>query len=91
MRQIPIAKRVNFRDDASDRWTARFLSPGFQGLSCKTLRHQRGLALSDARKDFVRPSSALRDMHLGSGQKESVSEEALRWESSVFGHGRYAA
>ncbi len=32
VRQIPIAKRVNFRDDASDRWTARSLSPGFHGL-----------------------------------------------------------
>ena len=29
VRQILIAKRVNFRDDASDRWTARSLSPGF--------------------------------------------------------------
>src|SRR4029077_14189999 len=76
VRQILIAKRVNFRDDASDRWTARFLSPA-----------------SDFRMParIFRLSSALRDMHLGSGQKESVSEEALRWESSVFRHGRYVA
>jgi len=40
---------------------------------------------------ILRVSSALRDMHLGSGQKESVSEEALRWKSSVFRHGGYAA
>jgi len=77
VRQILIAKRVNFRDDASDRWTARSLSPA---------------------SDFRMParissgfSSALRDTHLGSGQKESVSEEALRWESSVFRHGGYVA
>src|SRR5258707_1500968 len=29
-RQILIAKRVNFRDDASDRWTARSVSPDFR-------------------------------------------------------------
>jgi hypothetical protein len=29
--QIPIAKRVNFRDDASDRWSADFC-PRFQGF-----------------------------------------------------------
>src|SRR6266404_7873729 len=40
---------------------------------------------------IFRSSSALRDTHLGSGQKESVSEEALRWKSSVFRHGGYAA
>ena len=32
--------------------------------------------------------SALRDWYVGSGQKESVSEEALCWESSVFRDGR---
>jgi len=51
-------------------------------LYLQTLRYKRGFGLPDARKDFP-ASSALRDMHLGSGQKESVSEEALRWKSSV--------
>ena len=32
--------------------------------------------------------SALRDSQVGSGQKESVSEEALRRKSSVFRYGR---
>jgi hypothetical protein len=27
VRQILIAKRVNFRDDASDRWSSRLVSP----------------------------------------------------------------
>jgi hypothetical protein len=31
--------------------------------------------------------SALRDSQVGSGQKESVSEEALRRKSSVFRYG----
>src|ERR1700685_609670 len=33
---------------------------------------------------------ALRDSQLGSGQKEWAGEEALHWESSVFGDGRSA-
>src|SRR5437016_8376282 len=103
LRQIPIAKTGNFRDDASDRWPARVLSPGFgvSGFVCPyqpwnkaivtSPETQTRLRTSGCPKDFFRPSSALREMHLGSGQKESVSEEALRWKSSVFRHGRYAA
>ncbi len=63
---------------------------GFQGWYLQTLRYKRGFGLPDARKDFP-ASSALRDMHLGFGQNEAVSEEALRWKSSVFRHGRYVA
>ena len=47
--QILVAKRRDFRDDASDRWRADFRP------------RSASRTLPDARKDFLRLSSALRD------------------------------
>jgi hypothetical protein len=49
-RQILIAKRVNLRDDSSDRWNARFLSPlGFSDFRMPA----RILRLSSALRDSI--------------------------------------
>src|ERR1700730_2400233 len=74
-RLFPVANRVNFREDADDRWSVQSRARG--GPATRTAR---------VRLSSLRRRSATRKW--GSGQKEWAGEEALYWESSVFRDGR---
>src|SRR5260370_8646723 len=71
-----VANRVNFREDAGDRWSAS-IAPVVALLP--------GLPVYDSR-----PSARSATRKWGSGQKEWAGEEALYRESSVLSDGRSA-